>query len=91
MRSVFAEKRMQWRSIGHTSKPPMPKRARSATTSYVTAETVLDARPLCKICLDCPNQEHLPGYSSKYCAIFAAALYIVGKDTRMSSLFHVKS
>ena len=40
MRSVFAAKRMQWRSIGHTGKPPMPKRARSATTSYVTAETV---------------------------------------------------
>ena len=40
MRSVFAAKRMQWRNIGHTGKPPMPKRARSATTSYVTAETV---------------------------------------------------
>jgi hypothetical protein len=40
MRSVFATKRLQWRGIGHTGKPEMPKRARSATTSYVTAETV---------------------------------------------------
>ena len=40
MRSVFAAKRLQWRGIGHTGRPAMPKRARSATTSYVTAETV---------------------------------------------------